>query len=97
MDKAKEKLILQPIDTYFLARAIIYYSIKQTPTITITEILNQYKITFYSKAEKYLNNKFNIKFNNLIQLEKVWRSSIVDRLLNHYARGLGFKSHCQQI
>ena len=70
MDEAKEKLTLQPIDTHYLAKVITYYSINQKSTITITEILKQYKTTFYPEAEKYLNKKFNIKFNNLIQLEE---------------------------
>jgi len=60
----------QSIDTHYLARVIIYYSIQQTPTITIPEILTQYKTVFYPEAEEYLNNKFKIKFNNLIQLEE---------------------------
>jgi hypothetical protein len=69
--EAKDKLTPKPINTHHLARVIAYYSIKQTPTISIPEILDQYKTTFFPEAEQFLNNKFSIKFDNLVHLEEL--------------------------
>ena len=42
---------------------------------------------------------FDIKLDDssLIYSYKVWRSSVVDRLSDHHAIGLGFKFHCRQF
>jgi hypothetical protein len=72
MDKqqAIEFLTAKLIDTDFLARVITYFDCTRGNSPNYSEITKFYKEKALPEAETILHNKFNIKFEILISIEK---------------------------